>query len=160
MPTINKLTRADTISGGDLFAIWSTANSITESVSLSQIQDYMQDNLEFGAGIPQFTTQRYSPQASGFSVTIDDGTDHGENVHLILTGSTVYAAGTVVLPSITTAVDKQEVMVTSVNQVTALTITLVGVGATAVNLPSTIAAGKTFCLKLDKDNSVWYCIWK
>jgi len=156
--TINKLTRADVISGGDLFAVWSTANSITESCTLNQVLDYMQDNLVID-GTPEYVTQRYSPQATGFSITVNDGTDHGDNVHLILTPAAGYATGTIVLPSVLTAVDKQQVLVTSTNQVTALTVTLSG-GATGVNIPSTIAAGKSFCLKLDKDNSMWYCIWR
>ena len=105
-------------------------------------------------GIPQFDSQYAAPSASGFSVTIAPVTA-GDNVHLILTPTAGYAAGTIILPAVAGVIDKQEVLVNCTQQVTALTIN--GNGAVAVTgEPTSLGADDFFRLKYDIVVQTWY----
>ena len=123
--------------------------------SAAALLAYMQDNLVFpSVGITQFETQYAAPSASGFSVTIAP-TTAGDNVHLILTPTAGYAAGTIVLPPVANVIDKQEVLVNCTQQVTALTIN--GNGAVAVTgEPTSLGADDFFRLKYDATVQTWY----
>ena len=149
MTTINKLTGIDALTAGDLLAIFSTNDGQARKASISTLQAFMQANLSFG--VAAFTTQYASPSSTGFSVQITDDTD---DTHLILTPTATFATGTIVLPTFTTAVDKQQVLVNSTQIVTTLTIN--GSGATVTGEPSTLAANDFFTLKFDKPNNVWF----
>lgn len=103
-------------------------------------------------GVQQFTTQYAAPSATGFSVQITNGPD---NIHLILTPTAGFAAGTLVLPGVAVAVDKQEVLVNTTQAVTTLTAN--GNGAVAVTgAPTTLAANAFFRLKYDAITQTWY----
>lgn len=149
MSDINQLSAMSSLSAGDLFAVWSTSNGDTRKAAASVLLAYIQANLT----LPQtFTTQYSAPSATGFSVSITDGSS---SIHLILTPVADYAAGTLVLPASTNAVDKQEVLVNSTHAVTTLTIT--ANGATAVTgAPTALTANQFFRLKYDKPTSTWY----
>lgn len=150
MTTINKLTGIDTVTAGDLLAIFATSDGQARKASISVLQEFMQDNLSFG--VAAFTTQFAAPSSTGFSIQITDNTD---DTHLILTPTATFATGTIVLPKATVAVDKQQVLVNSTQIVTTLTID--GNGAIAVTgEPSTLAANDFFTLKFEKATSVWY----
>lgn len=102
-----------------------------------------------------YTTQYAAPSATGFSVTITDGSGDNTNVHLILTPVAGYGAGTIVLPPVASCVDKQQVLVNCTQAVTTLTVS--GNGATAVTgAPTTLAANAFFTLKYDAPTSTWY----
>lgn len=157
MPEINQLTAVDSLQAGDNFPVYDQSNGDARKVALSVIQQYMQDNLTFPTftGMGGFVTQYFAPNATGWSVTITDGDDDDENVHLILTPSAAYAAGTIVLPPPTSVINKQEVLVNCTEQVTALTID--GNGATAVKgAPSALGADSFFRLKYDVILQTWY----
>ena len=92
------------------------------------------------------------PSATGFNVPITDGPD---NIWLILTPTAGYAAGTITLPSVTNAVDKQEVLVNCTQLVTSLTVD--GNGATSVTgEPTSLGADDFFKLKFDIISKSWY----
>jgi hypothetical protein len=151
MPTINELTEKTTLSSGDQFPIYSPENGTTRKVSASTILAYIQENDETLNG-GDFTTQYAAPSATGFSVLITDGS---ADIWLILTPVAGYAAGTIVLPTSTNLVDKQEILVNCTQSVTTLTISLNG--ATAVTgAPTTLAANAFFKLKYDAATSTWY----
>lgn len=119
------------------------------SVVLTALTDSLALNTDFGI---QFS----SPAATGFSVTIAP-TEDGDNMWLLLTPLAGYAAGTVVLPVSTGLVDGQEVIVTSTQAITTLTVSLNG--ATAANgAPTTMAANAYFRLKYSAVNTSWYRI--
>ena len=81
----------------------------------------------------------------------------GNNVWLLLTPVAGYAAGTVVLPALATLADGQEVIVSTTQAITTLTVSLNG--ATAANgAPTTMAANAYFRLKYDATLSSWYRI--
>jgi len=150
MPQINRLSSSDDLAVGDLLAVYIVSKSDTRKVSISTLIDFLNGQLNFNGGA--FETQYAAPSATGFSVQIEDGSD---NVHLILTPLAGFAAGTIVLPDVGNAVDKQEVLVNCTQQVNALTID--GNGAAAVvGAPSVLAADDFFRLKYDAPFQNWY----
>lgn len=156
MTQINQLSAVDQLAGGDNLPVFDTSNGDARKVSVSALLAYMQANLVFPTvtGVPQFETQYAAPSATGFSVTIAPPVA-GDNVHLILTPTAGYAAGTIVLPPVATVVDKQEVLVNCTQQVTALTVN--GNGAVAVTgEPTSLAADDFFKLKYDAVLQTWY----
>lgn len=156
MSNINNLTAKDTLAAGDLFVVWSNANGDSRKVADSVLLAYMQANLTFpSAAANEFTTQYAAPSSSGFNVTITDGADDNTNVHLILTPTAGFAAGTITLPPAAGLVDKQEVLVNCTQQIT--TLTVAANGATAVTgEPASMAADDFFKLKYDLVTSTWY----
>lgn len=151
MTTINKLTGIDTVTAGDLLAIFVTNDSQARKAAVSVLQKFMQDNLNFG--VAAFTTQFAAPSSTGFSIQITDNTD---DTHLILTPTATFATGTIILPKATVAIDKQQMLLNSTQIVTALTVN--GNGATVTGEPSTLAANDFFTLKFEKATNVWYRI--
>lgn len=153
MPTINRLSAVDSVEGGDQLPIYDQGNGDARKMSLSLLLSWIQSALSFpDAGVQPFTTQRAAPSATGFSVAITDGPD---NIHLILTPSAGYAAGTIVLPAVGNAIDKQEILINTTQQVTALTIN--GNGAVAVTgAPTSLGAEDFFRLKYDLATQTWY----
>lgn len=149
---IERLALLDEVNQATDFAInWQSQDY---RIKWSVLQDYLQDNLTFPTftGFVDFATQYAAPAASGFSVQI---TDTSANTHLILTPQAGYAAGTIVLPNVTSAVDKQVVMVNSTQSVTALTVS--GNGAVAVTgAPTTLGTNDSFLLKYDSLTQTWY----
>jgi hypothetical protein len=153
MPQINQLSAVDQLATGDNFPIYSASNGDARRAPLSVLLAYIQANLAFSYA-PQFETQYAAPSASGFSVTIAPSTAGG-NVHLILTPAAGYAAGTIVLPAVSTVVDKQEVLVNCTQLVTSLTVD--GNGAVAVTgEPTSLSANGFFRLKYDAVLQTWY----
>lgn len=162
MPTINQLTRTSELEAGDLFPIFSTDNGDARAVALSVLLAYILENItEASPGFVDYTTQYAAPSATGFNVAINAGSaaldppTNGQNVHLILTPTAGFAAGTITLPPVAECVDKQEVLVNSTQQVTALTVA--ANGATAVTgEPASLGADDFFRLKFDAATSTWY----
>lgn len=153
MTTINNLSATNTVVAGDLLPVYVAANGDTRKASATVLLAFIQSNLVFpSVGVGQFTTQYASPSSSGFSVAI---TNSSTNTHLILTPTAGFAAGTIVLPALGTAIDKQRVLVNTTQQVTALTVN--GNGAVAVTgEPTSLAADDWFELKYDTLTQTWY----
>lgn len=149
---IERLMLISTVTNATNFAV--NDNNQDYRVQASALLSYIQANLS--VGIQQYTTQYAAPSATGFSVTITNGqTLNDDNIHLILTPTAGFAAGTLVLPATPGAIDKQEVLVNCTQAVTTLTIN--GNGATAVTgEPSTLAADAFFRLKFDLSTKTWY----
>lgn len=147
---IRQLSSVDAFTAGDQIPIGYTAGGDDRRVSGTTLLAYLQSALTLG--IPQYTTQRAAPSATGFNVAITDGS---ANIHLILTPAAGYAAGTITLPAVGNAVDKQLVMVNCTQAVT--TLTVAGNGAVAVTgEPTTLAANAYFTLKYDAGTQTWY----
>lgn len=152
MTTINQLSATDSVSAGDLLALFKQSQGDARKMAVSVLQTYMQNNLNFGIGFAKPTTQRATPSSSGFNVQI---TDSDVDIHLILTPTTGFAAGTITLPAVGNAIDKQTVLVNCTQQVTSLTVD--GNGAVAVTgEPSSLAADDFFTLKYDSTTQTWY----
>lgn len=148
MPQINQLSRADTVTAGDLIPAFVTSVGDARAVPVSVLAAYIQTLL---TAVDDKVTQYAAPSATGFTVTIPN-TD--ESVWLVLTPVAGYAAGTIVLPSAAEAIDKQEVLVNCTQAVTALTIT--SAGGTVTGAPTTLAANAYFRLRFEAVTSTWY----
>lgn len=145
---IERLSLLTDATGAIYFAI--NLNNQDYRLAMPELVIYLNGALDIAA--PQtFTTQYASPSATGFSVQILNA---NENVHLILTPTAGFAAGTIVLPSSLLAVDKQEVLLNTTQSVTTLTIN--GNGSTVTGAPTTLAANAFFRLKYDQNSNVWY----
>lgn len=157
MPSINQLIATDRVFAGDLLAVYSQNNGDARKAAISVLQAYMQENLSFNTDtdIGQYVTQYSAPSSSGFNVTITDGADDNQNVHLILTPTTGFAEGTITLPSVVSLVDKQLVLVNCTQAIS--TFSIDANGATAVTgEPVALAADDFFTLKYDAVTSTWY----
>lgn len=145
--SINQLSAADSPAAGDLLPLWSTSNGDTRKLSLTALLAWLQGQLTATGG---FITQYAAPSATGFSVTVSPPTN-GTNVRLLLSPVAGYAAGTIVLPS--TPVDGQEVLVSSTQSVTTLTVSAAN---TLNGAPTTLAANAFFRMRYDGTLGGWY----
>lgn len=150
MTTINRLTLADPIAVGDLLALWSTANGDTRKASLTDLIAFLLQQMNLAVSpAPQYA----APDATGFSVTVAPAVEGG-SVWLLLKPTSGFAAGTIVLPL--DPVDRQEVLVSITQPVTALTVS--GNGKTVNGAPTTAAANAFFRLRFDTVEGAWYRI--
>lgn len=148
---INQLSAVDSLSGSDQYPIYDASNGDARKSSHTLLKEWLEANLVLtNAGQPN--TQYASPSATAFSVQITDADD---SIHLILTPTAGFATGTIVLPAVANAVDKQTVLVNSTQVVTTLTVD--GNGAVAVTgEPAALAANDFFTLKYDALTQTWY----
>jgi hypothetical protein len=138
----------DTLSSGDQFYIWSTANGDQRTISTATLLTFLNSNLSMG---DNKVTQYAAPSATGFSVSINDSSN---SVWLVLTPVAGYAAGTLILPAVANCVDRQEILVNSTQAVTTLTIT--PNGSTVTGAPTTLAANGFFRLRFEIVTKTWY----
>jgi hypothetical protein len=151
MTTINQLSAVTALTAADLVPIFSSDNGDARKASVSIFAAYVQSLLTAAGGEE---TQYFAPAATGFSVTVNPTTDGG-NVYLLVTPVAGYAAGTIVLPAVAECQDGQQVLVTSTQAVTALTVS--GNGATAVNgAPTALTANAFFRLRFDGVFQSWF----
>lgn len=148
MATINQLTSVSSLSAGDNVPIYDSSNGDSRKFAISLLTSYLQSNLNFTDGAT-FTTQYAAPSATAFSVSITGG-----NYHLILTPTAGFAAGTIVLPALTSSDDGDRVLVNCTQAVTTLTID--GNGATVTGGPTALMANDYFTLKYDAPTQSWY----
>lgn len=154
MADINQLSSTDTLSAGDLLPVWKTNNGDTRKAAMSVLQAYMQNNLTFpsvAAGVSQFVVQYASPVATGFTVTLPSNSN---NQWLILSPTGAFAAGTITFPPIASLADNQEIIITSTQAITALTIS--GNGATVIGAPATVAQNGSYRFKYNLLGTAWY----
>lgn len=147
MPTINELTSLSQVIATDQVPLYSATNDDARKASILLLKNYFQDGLVENT----FTTQYSAPSATGFSVSITDGS---ENIWLILTPVAGYAAGTIVFPAVANCVDRQEIIITVTQNVTAITYD--GNGATVVNGAAGLTANTSVRFKYDIVMLTWY----
>ena len=139
--------------------------SLLDQITPSTVVAVNQDGIDYRANIGTVATyinqqggsgdgkilQYSGPTATGFTTTI---TDSSSSVWLVLTPNATLAAGTITLPNVANCVESQEILVSSSQTVTALTIGLNG--ALAVGAPTTITAGGFFRLRFEPILKTWY----
>lgn len=138
------------VSSGDLFLLWKTQDGDYRLVNQASLLSFLQANLDFDQPDP-FTTQYSAPSATGFTATVTDGTD---NIHLILTPTGDFAAGTIVLPTAATAIDGQTILVNCTRAITALTVS--STGGTITGAPTSLTANDSIIFKFDDPTNTWY----
>jgi len=148
MPQINQLAAVDQVQSGDQVPIYSAANGDARKASLSLLKAFFQEGL---TAADDKITQYAAPSATGFSIQVNNDVD---SVWLVLTPTSGFAAGTLVLPAVANCVDRQEILVNCTQAVTTLTIT--GNGATVTGAPTTLTANGFFRLRFDAVTSTWY----
>lgn len=144
---INQLGQLDTVTGADQLAFWSTNNARTRKASVSQLLDYFESTFTS----PVFLTTINTP-SDGFNITM---TADGSSQWLLLRPSGGLASGTILLPQASTAADGQEIIITSINQVTSLTINANGAD-NVYGAISTIAAEGKVRYRFNKQTNSWY----
>lgn len=151
MTTINKLTRTDSVSAGDVVPVYVQNQGDARGASMSVIAAYVQAQLVVSG--TDFVTQYALPPGSGFSVQVNNNSD---NTHLILSPAAPFAAGTIVLPSLANLIDGQQLIVNTTQSITALTIN--GNGASIIGTVTTMGINDSFMLKYDLASTTWYLI--
>ncbi len=149
MTRIIELSADDEISDADQFPVYSSENGDARRVAASVLKAYAQD----GAIATDDKQTLYLTPLTGFSTTIAP-TVAGDSVWLILSPAGTIATGTIVLPSSASAVDRQEVLVSTLNTVTTLTVS--AGGTTVVGNPTTITPATPFKMRYDATGSAWY----
>ena len=144
MTSINKLSALDTLTGGDLLAVWATSQGDTRKASLTTLVAYLQGALSLPGTL---STQYAAPSANGFTVTVADG-----NTWLLLTPTGTFAAGSLILPS--SAADKSEISVNCTQIITTFNVS--AGGTTVTGAPTTLAAKDFFTLRFDQVTNGWY----
>jgi hypothetical protein len=149
--TLSNLTQG-TPTAGSSVPFFDVANGADRRVSLNGLAAAIDPLLTAS----QVMTQYAAPAATGFSVTVAPAVA-GQSVFLLLTPVAGYAAGTIVLPAVATCVDKQEVTITSTQNVNALTVS--GNGAPVNGAPTVLgtSGAPVFArLRFDAVLSSWY----
>jgi hypothetical protein len=150
MPTINQLSQLNQLSGSDQLPVYSASNGDARKASLSTLLAYIE--AQFVS--PDYVTQYASPNVNGFVVNVASTT---QSTWLLLTPTSAFATGTIVLPAAAQIPDGLELLVYSSQDITSLAVSLNG--ATAVNnAPGALYAGATFALRFDKLSNAWWTV--
>jgi glucokinase len=144
--SIERLSLIDTITASTNFAV--NVNGQDYRALAGTVADYVQATGVTGDGK---VIQYAGPTSTGFTVNI---TNSSASVWLVLTPNATMATGTIVLPDVANCVESQEILVSSSQTVTALTINLNG--ALGVGTPTTISSGGFFTLRFEPILKTWY----
>jgi len=155
MATIPQLNSAMSVSPSDIIPVFVGNSQATRRITVAQLVEFIaQQN---SAPIITIDTQYAAPSSSGFVVQIQQPLIGGPDVHLILTPTSSFAAGTINLPLASGAQDKQEVRVNTTQAIAALTIGANGALA-IIGAPTSLSANDSFTLAYDANSSAWYSI--
>ncbi len=144
--SIERLSLIDTVTASTNFAV--NVNGQDYRVLAGTVSDFVKTAVSAGDGkIIQYA----APASTGFTVPI---TDSSASAWLVLTPSGTLAAGTITLPAVANCVESQEVLVSSSQIVTALTINTNG--ANIIGAPTTIVVGGFFRLRFEPVLKTWY----
>jgi hypothetical protein len=143
---IERLSLLDTITANTYFAV--NVNNQDYRTAADTVAEYIQSQ---GAGGDGKIIQYSGPTSTGFTTTI---TDSSASTWLVLTPNATMAAGTIVLPNVANCIASQEILVSSSQTVTALTVNLNG--ALGVGTPTTISSGGFFRLRFEPILKTWY----
>jgi hypothetical protein len=102
-------------------------------------------------GSDNLNRQYESPTASGFSIAVTDGPD---SVYLIITPTSAFASGTIVLPAVANVSNYQEVLVISSQTITTLTVDANG-AENVLGAPAFLQANTPFRLRFDPNQRIW-----
>lgn len=148
MPPIDKLSTIDNVSGSDQVPLYDASNGQARKASMAQVLAYFTSNF----ASPEFDVTISSPIA-GFNQQLAAST---KSIWLLLTPAGTLATGTVTLPPVADCFDGQEILVTSAEQITALTVA--GNGATVNGAPTSIGGGGFIKFRYNLLLTSWYCV--
>ncbi len=148
MPTINQLSSLDTVSSSDQVPVYSNEQGDARKASMATIAKFLKTLM---TSSDNMVTQYAAPSATGFTVQVQDGPD---NIWLVLTPTGGMSSGMIKMPYVTNALDRQEILVTTSQTITALTVN--ANYANTVGAPSTLAAGEYFRMRFEAVTDTWY----
>ena len=150
MPTINQLASISQVNGSAQIPVYDQNNGDARKMSVNTLLDYFQTSF----AAPTVATNLYTPGA-GFNITVP--TPVAEQQWMLIQPAGTLATGTVTLPLNTGVPDGTEVLITSTQTITALTIALNGAAAIFGGL-STLPAGAAVRYRYYLATNSWYNI--
>lgn len=147
---IRDLSIQDTFGASDLVPVNSGSNRDDRSVTGQAILDYVVANNPVAQVM---VTQYSSPTATGFTATIEQVNGVSVPVWMRATPTGAFAAGTLVLPPDGVAVDGQEILFTTSQAIT--TLTLIAVGSNLTYSFYTLGANGFFRHRYDAPSNTW-----
>ena len=150
MSSIYKLSTLSNFSSSDRIPVYSAEEGIDATGSVGKLLEYFQATF----ASPTLATNVYTP-TTGFNIAVP--TPVASQQWMPLQPAGTLAAGTITLPLNTTTPDGTEVLVTSTQIITALTVALNGATA-AFGAPTTLAANGYFRLRFVTTTNSWYRI--
>ena len=150
MPTINQLAGVSQVSGGDQIPVYVPNNGDARKISVSQLLAYFQQTF----AAPTVATNLYVP-TTGFNITVP--TPVSEQQWMLLQPASTLASGTITLPLNTGVPDGTQLLVTSTQVITTLSISLNGASAVSGS-PTALASGGFFTLRFYQPTNTWYRI--
>lgn len=148
MPTINQLSAVDSVVSSDQIPIYSNENGDARKTSVSNLAKFLSTSV---TSTDNLITQYFATSTSGFTVNVNDANN---SIWLVLTPTATMAAGTIKLPAVANCVNKQEILVCTMQTITSLTVN--ANGASIIGAPSTLTAGTFFKIRFDGVTSTWY----
>lgn len=144
-----RLNTTDTLEAGDQVVLFRTKNGDYRAIPFDTLVQLILDQVPTPV-YQAATIQLFNPNAN-FTKIIDNNI---AGTYLVMNPSTVIATGALVLPSVNDIIDGQEVLVTSSQQITDLTID--ANGATVIGAPDAMGATAFFKLKYEELSQTWY----
>lgn len=150
MPTINQLPVLSTISSGDQLPVYSPNNGDARRTSIGSLLTFFQQSF----ASQTVSVNLYVPTA-GFNITVP--TPVSNQQWMLIQPAGTLASGTITLPLNTGVPDGTEVLITTTQEITSLTIALNG--ATAIfGGVSFLGAGTATAIRFYQPTNSWYQI--
>jgi hypothetical protein len=150
MPTINQLPVLNTISSGDQLPVYSPNNGDARRTSIGSLLTFFQQSF----ASPTLSVNLYVP-GSGFNITVP--TPVSEQQWMLLQPAGTLATGTITLPLNTGVPDGTEILITTTQEITSLTIALNGATALYGGV-SFLGAGTATAIRFYQPTNSWYQI--
>ena len=150
MPQINQLPLLSTVSAGDQIPVYSPNNGDARRLPVSGLLTYFQQTF----ASPTMAVNLYVP-GTGFNITVP--TPVAEQQWMLLQPAGTLASGTITLPLNTGVPDGTEVLITTTQDITSLTLALNGTTAIYGGVTS-LAAGTATELRFYQATNSWYQI--
>lgn len=155
MPTINQLNAAMSVQLTDSLPVFVSGSQTTRRVTVAQFLELFASTQT--ATVQETSNQYASPGANNFIVDVYQPNAGPSDVHLILTPLTAFAAGTVNMPPAATALDGQQVTITTTQAITAFTIGTNG-ALSLFGAPTTLAVNDSVTMAFDAFSSSWFMV--
>lgn len=151
MPQINQLSSLAQVSSGDQIPVYAPTNGDARRMSVGQLLQFFQQ----GFASPGMAVNFYPGPTTGFSIAVPSPA--AEQQWMILQPAGTLATGTITLPLNTSTLDGAEVLITSTQQITVLTLSLNGAAA-VIGAPTGLTAGGAIRLRYYTSSNTWYSI--
>jgi hypothetical protein len=150
MPTINQLPLLAQVSPGDQFAVYTPNNGDARRLPVSGLLSYFQQTF----ASPDLSVNLYVP-GNAFNITVP--TPVSNQQWMLLQPAGPLAAGTITLPLNTGVPDGTELLVTTTQTITSLTLDLNGASAIFGGI-TTLVSGGAIRYRFYQSTNSWYAI--